>query len=538
MPASKIQTEEEAITKLKDKWWRMNHLYKIKTKEGTLSTLKANKVQEHYFKAKGNHNRHMVLKARQLGFSTWELIEKLDYACFTPNVNVAIIAHKKEKVQSLFEIVRLAYENMPDLVKPKVSLDNRNELHFPDLNSKIYVALDTRSETVHNLHVSELAFLERAYERMLGILESVPKQGIITFESTANGMVGYYFDQWETDNQFYKHFYNWTWDEEYSLETDKTIEELEAEYRLICIKYELIENIRERFSLTKEQFAWYVEKAKAQKEMVKQEYPTTAEEAFISTGRNVFHISDIQKHEPIDPVARKYDSLLVWEEPLAGFKYVIGCDPAEGLGGDNAVIQVLNAYTGFQAAEMAVNHVPTDELGGYLIDIGNYYNKAYIVPEINAIGLAVVNHIKNKYYNIYRREVWDKVKKDKKQLLGWKTTMTTKPKLIMDLEEAVRNQDIEINSVETLKELRTFVRTDESGRQGYGAEGDYYDDRVIALGLAVQGIKDLPSFKPPKTTAQKTMDAWIQAKERETQPVVPTRQIHERRNYKIRGIQN
>jgi hypothetical protein len=42
---------------------------------------------------------------------------------------------------------------------------------LPDLNSKIYVAMDTRSETVHNLHVSELAFIEHADEKMMGILE-------------------------------------------------------------------------------------------------------------------------------------------------------------------------------------------------------------------------------------------------------------------------------------------------------------------------------------------------------------------------------
>ena len=150
-------TEQEAQIKLADKNWRLSHLYKIKTKDQKLVILKPNSAQLDYLnKATG---RDIILKARRLGFSTICLIEKLDYTLTHKNTNAAIIAHERDKVTKLFEIVRLAFEQMPAELKPRVSYDNRNELYFPDLNSKITVALDTRSETVHNLHVSEIAFL-------------------------------------------------------------------------------------------------------------------------------------------------------------------------------------------------------------------------------------------------------------------------------------------------------------------------------------------------------------------------------------------
>jgi hypothetical protein len=111
--------------------------------------------------------RITFLKARQLGITTLKAIELLDYAITTPNSNSCLVAHEKEKVVKLFEIIRLGYDKMPPELRPTAKYDNRNELSFPGLNSKVFVALDTRGERVHNLHVSEVAFIENAEEKML-----------------------------------------------------------------------------------------------------------------------------------------------------------------------------------------------------------------------------------------------------------------------------------------------------------------------------------------------------------------------------------
>lgn len=497
--------------KLQDREWRLNHLYKIKTKRAKLETYTFNKMQADYFPKETN--RDMALKARQLGFSTDKLIKQLDFTVTNFNVNTAVVAHKLDKVQTLFEMIRLAYQNMPLDLQPKVSYDNRNELYFPEINSKIYVATDTRSETIHNLHVSEVAFIKGAEQKMVGILESVPKDGIISMESTANGTSGYFYNEWENAlSEFQKLFYNWMWDDEYQDETILTIDDLQEKYYPLAVKYGLIQDIATRFGLTPAQFNWYINKAIRQKSKVMQEYPTTALEAFISSGRNVFHLTDIQKHIEMDPIERKWGEGLIWELPLIGFAYVAGIDPSEGGGGDNAVISVWNAYTGEQAAEFATNRVQPKDLGRISMVIGKFYNNAFLVPEINSMGVALVDTIKEKYYNIYMREVFDNRTKETTKKIGWRTTGTSKPMLVADLEESVRDQSMKVRSGELLKELKTFVQTDEADKNGYGAEGSNKDDRVMAAGLARQGIKHLPKMKKPTTEAERKLKEWQDAK--------------------------
>lgn len=526
--------------KLADKVWRMHNLYFILTKDSRMIPLPLNFAQEDYLRRRGNRN--YVLKARQLGFSTLGLIDLLDETIFNKNTSTAIVAHEKQKVIKLFEIIKRAYENLPDdpRIKPRVSIENRNELYFPDINSKIYVTIDTRGETVHNLHISELAFIANSEQKLAATLESVPKGGRITYETTANGMANYAFEEWNNEHSEYqKFFYNWLWEPEYRLETDRTWEDLCEEYRPLAVQYELIEDAPERFNLDKEQLNFYISKVRRHKKLVRQEYPFTPIESFISSGLGIFSQSDLTKHEPIKPLERKWRDCLIWEYPLKGFKYTIGVDSSEGLGLDNAVIQVLNASTGFQAAEFATPHIPPDELATYVINIGKYFNNGLIVPEINSSGLALVDKLKTKYWNIYKREVFDKRSKETREVLGWRTTATSKPVLVHDLEEATREEFITINSEAVLREMQTFVRSTEQGLQGYGAEGNNKDDRVIALGLAYQGIKWLPRMKAPESLAQKKLREYIEQKqlakqfgENQAKDMIKDR----KKKYAIRGI--
>lgn len=518
-------TEQEALDRLKDKSWRMNHLYKIKTKDKKLVIYKQKLAQSNYASRKSLRN--LILKARQLGFTTECLIDFFDDTITNPNTNTAIVAHKQDKVVKMFEIVKRAYDNMPEQLRPKVSFDNRNELYFPELDSKIYVTMDTRSETVHNLHVSEAHFIKNAEEMLAGTLESVPKNGRVNLESTGNGVAEYFYDEWENpDSEFTKFFYNWLWDPDYHELTDKTIEELDNEYRALSIRFGTIPDIRERFSLTKEQFNWYIQKVKRQKELVVQEYPTTALEAFLATGRNIFHMSDLQTHKSQFPIDRKYGDMMIWERPLKNFKYVIGIDASEGRGGDNAVLEVLNAQTGEQVAEFASNYTPPDKLAYLAIEVGHMYNNALLVPESNNHGHAVIQILKPRYYNIYRRKVMDTISQTMVDIIGWNTSGLNKPLMVDNLEEAVREHTTTVNSEDCLKEMKIFVQTDTPGKHGYGAEGSGKDDRVMAYALAIQGIREIPVQKKYETLAQKKLKEY--AKEhglpqtfQEDEPIFP-----------------
>lgn len=534
-------SSQQQEQKLADKLWRMNNLYFIQTKQKQLVPMPLNSAQQDYLSKKGKRN--FVLKARQLGFSTLGLIDLLDETIWHKNTTSAIVAHEKGKVVKLFEIVKRAYDNLPNdpRVKPRVSIDNRNELYFPDIGSKIFVTMDTRGETVHNLHVSELAFIAHAEERLAATLESVPLDGQITYETTANGMSNYAFEEWvDEDSEYEKFFYNWMWDAKYRMPTDKTWDELREEFRDLSIKYGLMTDAPERYNLDEEQLNFYLSKVRRHKKLVLQEYPFNAEEAFIASGLGVFNPVDLGKHEAITPKLRKWQDCLVWEEPLQGFHYSIGVDSSEGTGNDNAVIQVLNTSTGFQAAEFVTPHCPPDELASYVIEIAKWYNNGFVVPEINSSGISLVDHLKVGYLNIYKREVFDKRAQATQEVLGWRTTGTTKPILVHDLEEAVREEYIQVNSKATLAEMRTFVRTKDSGHQGFGAEGSNKDDRVIALGLAYQGIQFMPRMKKPESVAQQKLKEYIEKKrlsqyfsEEKVNNIIKEKQ----KRYKIRGME-
>lgn len=532
----KLQKKLEWEQKMQEKIWRLNHYYYIKTKKKLLLMLDFNKAQDDFFNRRAL--KSFILKARQLGFSTACLIDLLDDTIFSANTNSAIVAHKQDKVIKLFEIVKRAFEHMPVELKPRVSLENRNELYFPDLDSKIFVTMDTRSETVHNLHVSELAFIRGAEDMMAGTLESVPKEGKITFETTANGMQGYAFEEWDNKwSEFSKFFYPWFWEGEYRTVTTRSMEEILEEYKSLAISFGTIPDLQQRFNLDETQMEFYIAKMKRHKRLVVQEYPSTDIEAFISSGKGVFHMNDLQKHATTMPVEEQFGGLKIWELPQEHNIYVLGVDSAEGGGGDNAVIEVLNARTGNQAAEFADANIPPGELGLLSIKIAKYYNRAFIVPEMNNTGVATIDKMKMKYQNIYRREILDKRTGNKTEALGWRTTGTSKPLLVENLEEAVREQFIKVNSEEWIKEGRVFVRTDAQGKQGYGAEGSHHDDRVIALGLAYQGIKHIPKAKAPKSEAQRRLEDFLKRNGQQSdiaQPVNPSPMAEARKRYFIR----
>ncbi|KKM04613.1 hypothetical protein LCGC14_1762510, partial [marine sediment metagenome] len=110
----------------------------------------------------------------------------------------------------------------------------------------------------------------------------------------------------------------------------KTLEELKVEYEPLATEYGLIKDAPDRFKMDAQQIAFYIQKVRRHRRMVCQEYPLTDTEAFISVGRNVFQARDLEKHLPIVPIDRKYNDMLVWEKPMAGFFYTMGIDTSEG----------------------------------------------------------------------------------------------------------------------------------------------------------------------------------------------------------------
>lgn len=298
-----LQTEltvEQLAAGLKDPMWRLDHLYHIMVKsdegEGSVVPFRMNRAQCRFVSRL--HSRNIILKARQLGFTTLIAIMWLDHALFNANQRCGIIAQDREAAEVIFrDKVKLAYQHLPDVLRAAMPLarDSASELLFAHNNSSIRVATSMRSGTIHRLHVSEFGkicanFPDKANEVITGSLPAVPLDGISIIESTAEGQEGEFFNMTnramalhekgtELSPRDYRfHFFPWWGEAGYRISgAGVLMTDADREY------FKVIEAIMGT-SLDDAQRNWYVATRDADfsgdPEKMWQEYPSTPQEAF------------------------------------------------------------------------------------------------------------------------------------------------------------------------------------------------------------------------------------------------------------------
>lgn len=283
--------------------WRLTsgHLYKIMIKgdnnEDTLVIpFKPNPPQMELLD--NLHSRNIILKARQLGFTTLIAIYFLDCALFRDNVRAGVIAQSEDIAKTIFrDKIQFAYNNLPPQLKEAMPLerDSASELLFSHNNSSIRVATSMRSGTLQYLHVSEFGkicakFPDRATEVVTGSIPAVPNNGVIFIESTAEGQEGAFFEMSKRAENLklsgknlskkdYKfHFFPWWIEDKYRADPeDVIITDKDNEY------FDSIET-KMACELSIEQRAWWCSTRDADfsgaAEKMWQEYPSTSKEAF------------------------------------------------------------------------------------------------------------------------------------------------------------------------------------------------------------------------------------------------------------------
>lgn len=505
--------------------WYMEHFLKIRDKNAHLIPFKINDAQTLFEKEiqkcekEGKLKRFIVLKARQMGFSTFT--EGYIFHDTTTNTfkNSMIIAHEDKATQNLFNMSKLYYEELPTALKPMIKYSNGKELVFenptndpiekkrnPGLRSKITVATAGtvevgRSATIHNLHASEVAFFPDASTTMLGLLQCVPDtlNSCVVLESTANGVGGYFYDIWQKacrgENDFIPLFYPWFTDIHYQKPFTSTSEKENFEKTLDDYEVALMN----RSNLTLEQMNWrrhtIANKCAGDKELFMQEYPSTPEEAFIASGRPVFNIPALRKYlehakEGIRGYIKENTFLQdekgyveIWKEPKPNAYYVIGADVAEGLvEGDYSVAQVLDEDCNVVARWHG--HIDPDLFGIELVNLARYYNDAYLAIENNNHGLTTIKSVqRQEYWNLFFSKTYDRFSDTITKKLGWSTNGKTKPMMIDKLAEFVREFYIGIQDKLTIQELLTYIIED-NGKTN--AQEGCHDDCVTSLAIALQ----------------------------------------------------
>ena len=276
--------------RLSDRHWRLTHLYYIINKQGNKVLFKPNWAQTQLLSNLWFLN--LILKARQLGFTTFICILFLDAALFTDNTQCGIVAHNRDDAEEFFNNkVKFAYDNLPEWLQLKRALptDSAKKLAFSN-GSSIRVGTSLRSGTLQLLHISEFGkvcaqFPEKAREIVTGALNTVHAGQYIFIESTAEGNSGYFYEYCQdaqkmqqqgrkpSKMQFKFHFFAWWQEPDYNIKPDG-----------IIIPADLVKYFKELQSkgitLDDNQKAWYAEKWRTQRDDMKREYPSTPEEAF------------------------------------------------------------------------------------------------------------------------------------------------------------------------------------------------------------------------------------------------------------------
>jgi hypothetical protein len=277
-----------------DRRWRLNNLYTIKDKRGIAIPFRLNAAQEQLFDQL--HTLNLILKARQMGFTTFIQMFMLDACLFNSNTSAGIVAHNREDAEAFFDDkIKFAYDNLdPDIRRVVTATqDSAKSLTFSN-GSRIRVGTSLRSGTFQYLHVSEFGktcaqFPSKAKEIVTGAFNAVEAGQFIAVESTAEGQGGYFHDmvmnakrhaemqRQLTTLDFKLHFFPWWQDPSYALSSEDA-----AKVTLTDKDDRYFDELAHKhgIDLTPEQEAWYVKKLETQRAEMKREYPATVEEAF------------------------------------------------------------------------------------------------------------------------------------------------------------------------------------------------------------------------------------------------------------------
>lgn len=531
MDLSKLTPSDKK--KINSKAWRMKYLYSVKDRENKIRPFQRNAAQMDYTRKRWYFN--IVLKARRLGFSTEIDISCLDDALFNP-YDILVIAHTKDDGVKLFEDkIMTAWDNLDKDLKTLWNVDTQraNKLKFDwgeykdpktgiitKNTSSITVSNSGRSGGYTRVHISEFGkicalFPQKAEEIISGTLPTIPYGGQLDIESTAEGDYGYFHDMfWEAwndstpdskrrKNQLKAHFYNWQWDKEEINRIGQPIPLSQMENRSFFTDYQ-----REHKLTDLEITYYYLNWKKYAKNfrILKQEFPTTPQEAFASSGDKFFDPTNLSLQEQTlrDPI-REEGPWKIYKDPVSSHSYAVGIDSSEGIGGDNATIVIIDFSTRPKPEVVAVfcnNFTPPDMLGYEAKTKGLLYNTAFLVPESNNHGHTVIKTLKEIYPvdQIYYQIKTDKAYDEETEKLGWQTNISTKSQMFSDINAAINENAISLVDKNLFTECRTFPRhkVNQVSTKDDGTLGHW--DRLTSLALAFQGRDRLQGEMEPAIT--------------------------------------
>lgn len=486
----------EAFTYFCERYWSIRHPERGKIlfelREAQVDTVR-DWIGERY---------SIVLKARQIGFSTLAAAYAFWLAFFWPDRFIVMLSRTEREAVKLLAKAKYGFKMLPLWMRERgPSETSNNQLKITFSNDSALESLPSgndpaRGESVFLVIVDEMAFLPNGEEAWASIEPITDVGGSAILLSTANGIGNQFHTMWVQAEQGLSDFKPifWPW------------------------------------SAGGRDDAWYEAKKRSMPDwQLHQEYPSNPDEAFIRSGNPVFDLDVLRSFEVEEPVRSQvvvlsqrnadlrpspHGEFSQWVRPDRDGVYCIGADVAEGLEyGDFSSAHVIDARDGTVVAHWH-GHIDPDMFAVVLAEIGWKYTNALVGVESNNHGLTTLKALQRYgYKNIFRQRRLAQRTSDATEILGWRTTAQSKPLAVDELHAALRDGGIHLRCERTVAELRTFVR-DPNGR----THGSPFDDRTMSLAIANQMLKYvwLPEYTQERKPAKYTLDwfaRWMQEPE-------------------------
>lgn len=418
-----------------------------------------------------NHKRVAVVKSRQLGATTTVRAHCFHDVYTSPRpVRSACISNKSRSAEALLRMDRTFYKNLPAKLKRPMGDDKAMGYSFSSTGAGS-LAFSAKSDsqdrgyTFSSIHMSEFAFFDHAAE-VLASWEATADEGRIILESTPN----HYGD--ELHNIALDSMYNDSWKvimmpwftfPSYSKELPKGGFEMD-EVELDLMQYH---------SLTPEQIFWRRSKIETMKSesLFRHEYPITIEEAYSLSEANFFTEEEVARVE-IQECKPEYKQ--TFESINKDSAYCIGVDTAGGVGKDYSVAMGVEKGSNMPAVCISSNTVPIRKFAEDIIRLSEEMNGALVFFEENNHGHALKEIFNSLGFNRYQ---------------AFQTTMRSKISLYDMLRTYVHEDLIPKLDRATFTEMRNLVRSEKGLAPEHPPNG--HDDRVIALMLALRGLRDV-----------------------------------------------
>lgn len=423
---------------------------KIQDKQKILAPFKWNKAQRHFHA--NRTGRDLILKARQLGFST--LIQGEMFRRTVTSTRATItISHEDKTTQLLRLMADRFWEHCKfGDYQPKRKYANASMATYPEFDSMAIIATagneqSGRGGTYSDFHGSEVAFWKDAESLVSGAMQGGSPD--VVLESTPNGAQGYFYEccmeALSGDGIWRLHFYQWWWDDAYRLPL------LDGE----VIEYNDEENeLAAKNHLSPEQIKWRRFKQKELRDLFKQEYPEDPITCFLTSGDSYF--GDVSKCF--------YSGDVQWQE---GHEYVAGLD--FGQTNDYTAMIVIDKTEKRMVDLLHIRKLEWSEQRRRIAEMYKKWNCKRMAAESNSIGSVNIEELARTGLNIS----------------AFQTTNMSKADIMSKLYEALHSGGLLLLDNPVLRhELATFVSSQtNTGVWRLAAEGGGHDDTVMALAL-------------------------------------------------------